>query len=97
MSLVLDTPVDRTVSRIAAKVRLLRLEYSERRVLIATFQMVSADGKSLELTYVSLKLDDPNLFARTQTLNTIKDFRTMLYAHAQNAGLFGTGVDDNEV
>jgi hypothetical protein len=47
--------------------------------------------------YVNIDLADPNLFGQAQTISTVKDLRTVIFAHAQNAGLFGTGVDDNEV
>jgi hypothetical protein len=93
MPLNLTTPLDKTVQRIARKVRVSRLEYDDedRRVSLM-FDYIDSNGNTIGGDNLWFRLTDPNLFQPVATLKVFKDLRALAYAHGQNAGLFGAGA-----
>ena len=92
MPLDLTTPIDKTVQRIARKVRVSRLEYDyeDQRVSLM-FEYVDASGNVVSGDSLWFRLTDKDLFQAAETRRAFKDVQALAYAHGQNAGLFGTG------
>ena len=92
MPLDLDTPLDKTVTRIVRKVRVSRLKYEhESQRVSIQYEMLDAEGQVIAGEGLWFRLTDKDLFQKEATLKAFGDVQKLAYAHAQAKGLFGTG------